>query len=138
MDMCEVQRSEGKRVAHPSKSERDRGIGQAQLVQEDPATVRVRIVPDDEFGDATIEAFCAQAREIMGDGISFRFELCDRIERESSGKYRFCISRVAGNRFSADAHSRDGRTDDRSPSGRERPAGNSVEADGEEGDDGDR
>jgi len=110
---------------------RIKGIGQAQLIQEDPTTVRVRVVPDHEFGDATIDSFCAQAREIMGDGISFRFELCDRIERESSGKYRFCISNVAGDRFSAGIPSYDGRIDDRSASGGERPTGDSVEADGE-------
>jgi phenylacetate-CoA ligase len=72
-----------------------RGIAQAQLIQENRAAVTVRLVPDVGFGEATLDSFRAEARAITGEGIAFRFELCERIEREPSGKYRFCISRMA-------------------------------------------
>jgi phenylacetate-CoA ligase len=76
------------------------GIAQLQIVQEDVDRFVFRIVKGADFGPASLERIRSLVTERFGDGVQHECEFVDRISQEPSGKYRFCISKVA-NRFSA-------------------------------------
>jgi len=71
------------------------GAAQVQIVQESLTTLRIRLVPDDRFGDASRATITALVEETFGTGVRIEVELVDAIPQEPSGKYRFCISKVA-------------------------------------------
>lgn len=70
-------------------------IAQLQIVQEQRDLVRFRIVPADDFGPASERKLQGMVRDVFGPTMRHELELIDAIEQEPSGKYRFCISRVA-------------------------------------------
>jgi phenylacetate-CoA ligase len=78
------------------------GIAQLQIIQESVDHLRFRIVRAQDFGDASAQSMKALVRERFGPEVNYECEFVDRIPQEPSGKYRFCISRVA-NRFSEPA-----------------------------------
>jgi phenylacetate-CoA ligase len=71
------------------------GTAQVQIVQESLTELRIRIVPDEAFGDASRAKIAALVAETFGPAVRFAVELVDAIPQEPSGKYRFCISKVA-------------------------------------------
>jgi len=71
------------------------GAAQVQIVQESLTALRIRLVPDDQFGDASRATITALVEETFGTGVRIEVELVDAIPQEPSGKYRFCISKVA-------------------------------------------
>jgi phenylacetate-CoA ligase len=73
-----------------------RGTAQVQIVQESENQLRLRIVPDDDFGDDSHWQIRELVHEMFGPEMDFEVELIDAIPQEPSGKYRFCISNVAG------------------------------------------
>jgi phenylacetate-CoA ligase len=72
-----------------------RGATQVQLVQDTRTSLRLRIVPDERFDNASRERVTTLARELFGPALRADVELVDRIPQEPSGKYRFCVSPVA-------------------------------------------
>jgi phenylacetate-CoA ligase len=71
------------------------GLAQLQIVQESVNYFRFRIVPAPDFGPASVEQIGSLVAERFGPNASYDCEYVDRIPQEPSGKYRFCISRVA-------------------------------------------
>lgn len=75
------------------------GTAQVQIVQESITQLRIRLVTDDTFGDASRVKIAELVRDTFGDGVAHDVELVDAIPQEPSGKYRFCISKVATERM---------------------------------------
>jgi phenylacetate-CoA ligase len=71
------------------------GTAQVQIVQESLTELRLRVVPDDAFGDESRRKIAALVEETFGAGVRFEIELVEAIPQEPSGKYRFCISKIA-------------------------------------------
>jgi phenylacetate-CoA ligase len=70
------------------------GVKQMQIVQEKPDELLFRIVKGEEFSEQTMQDLDRLARERFGDRMHCRTEYVPSIQSESSGKYRFCISRL--------------------------------------------
>jgi phenylacetate-CoA ligase len=71
------------------------GLAQLQIVQEAVDRFVFRIVRGPEFGAASLQRIGALVAERFGPGVAHECAFVDRIPQEPSGKYRFCISRVA-------------------------------------------
>jgi phenylacetate-CoA ligase len=71
------------------------GVAQLQIVQEELAYFRFRIVRGPDFGPPSLDRLGDLVAERFGAGVTFECEYVDRIPQEPSGKYRFCISRLA-------------------------------------------
>lgn len=63
-------------------------ILQFELVQEEPASVVMRIVPKAATSAGEVEELSARSRDILGSGISFRVEIVDEIKPAEGGKFR--------------------------------------------------
>lgn len=72
-----------------------RGATQVQLVQDTRTAIRLRLVADERFDDASRARVASLSRELFGPAMRAEVELVDRIPQEPSGKYRFCVSPVA-------------------------------------------
>ena len=70
------------------------GIVQAQIVQDVPASLTLRLVADENYGPETEAFFAAQLPKFVGGGMTWDIELVDRIDPLPSGKLAYCISRV--------------------------------------------
>ena len=77
------------------------GTAQVQIIQESLTELRIRIVPDEEFGDLSRARIAALVTETFGPGVRHEVELVEAIPQEASGKYRFCISKVARDHLEA-------------------------------------
>jgi phenylacetate-CoA ligase len=71
------------------------GIAQLQIIQETVRRFRFRLVRGPDFGPASLGRLGQLVGECFGSGVDFECDYVDRIPQEPSGKYRFCISRVA-------------------------------------------
>ena len=71
------------------------GAAQVQIIQETLALIRIRLVPGAEFSPQSRHAVAKLVRDTFGDGVRHELELVDAIPQEASGKYRFCVSKVA-------------------------------------------
>jgi phenylacetate-CoA ligase len=70
------------------------GVAQAQLIQEKKDELILKIVRDDKFGDESMRFFEKEIPEFFGKSVKYTVEFVDEIPPESSGKYRFSISKV--------------------------------------------
>jgi phenylacetate-CoA ligase len=70
------------------------GIKKIQVIQESIAQFRIRYVPTEAYTSADLQILDAKLREFLGQAVSWEFQRVDDIERERSGKTRFCISHV--------------------------------------------
>lgn len=77
------------------------GTAQVQVVQESLHLLRIRLVADESFGDASRRQIAKLVHEMFGPTVRCDVELVDAIPQEPSGKYRFCISKVARDRMQA-------------------------------------
>lgn len=77
------------------------GTAQVQIVQESLTEFIIRIVPDEAFGDESRTQIAALVDGTFGPAVRFEVELVDAIPQEPSGKYRFCISKVARDHLEA-------------------------------------
>lgn len=75
------------------------GIAQLQIVQEEIDRFVFRIVRGPDFGERSVEVIRSLVAERFGPEVRFELDYVERIAPEQSGKYRFCISKVA-KRFS--------------------------------------
>jgi phenylacetate-CoA ligase len=71
------------------------GISQLQIVQESVARFRFRIVRGPGFGPDSLARIGELVAERFGPDATYACEYVEHIPQEPSGKYRFCISRVA-------------------------------------------
>jgi phenylacetate-CoA ligase len=77
------------------------GTAQVQIVQESLTEFVIRIVPDEAFGDESRKKIAALVAGTFGPSVRFEVDLVDAIPQEPSGKYRFCISKVARDHLEA-------------------------------------
>ncbi len=71
------------------------GIRQLQIIQEEIDRLVFRIARSDRFSPASEQQIAELVRERFGPDMRHELEFVDAIAPEPSGKYRFCISRVA-------------------------------------------
>ncbi len=71
------------------------GAAQVQVVQETRYDLLVRLVADADFTEASRRKVAELVGQVFGPTVRHEVELVDRIPQEPSGKYRFCISKVA-------------------------------------------
>jgi phenylacetate-CoA ligase len=71
------------------------GLEQVQIVQEAIDRLRLRIVRGADFGPRSEACIRSLVAERFGPGVAYECEYVGRIPQEPSGKYRFCISKVA-------------------------------------------
>ena len=71
------------------------GVKQMQIVQERIDYLIFRIVKGESFVAQTERDIYWLARERFGEGMDCQVEYCESIQSESSGKYRFCISKIS-------------------------------------------
>ncbi len=70
------------------------GIKQMQIVQEELDRLIFRIVAGERFTNRTIVDIDRLAKERFGGSMRYSIEYVQSIQSESSGKYRFCISKI--------------------------------------------
>lgn len=70
-------------------------MAQVQIVQEEVSRFLFRIVRGPGFGPTSLRRLREMVAERFGPEVDFACEYPERIPQEPSGKYRFCISRVA-------------------------------------------
>lgn len=70
-------------------------VREAQLVQAEPGSFTVRLVPAQDFGSADEAMLDGEIRSRMGD-VEYSLELVEAIERTASGKLRFVVSGANG------------------------------------------
>ena len=72
-----------------------RGAAQVQVIQETVHHVRIRLVPDELFNHESERQIAKLVTETFGTSVRHDIERVLAIPQEPSGKYRFCISKVA-------------------------------------------
>ncbi|HUR55872.1 MAG TPA: phenylacetate--CoA ligase family protein [Gemmataceae bacterium] len=77
------------------------GAAQVQIVQETRQHILIRMVADEAFGDASHRQIAKLVADTFGPTMTYDVELVDAIPQESTGKYRFCISKVAREHLAA-------------------------------------
>ena len=70
------------------------GVKQMQIVQEKIDLLRFRLVKGESFCEETVSDIDRLALERFGNQMRHQLEYVDSIQSESSGKYRFCISKL--------------------------------------------
>lgn len=70
------------------------GVAQAQLIQEKKDEVVFKIVKGERFGDSSLAFLASEIPKYLGGDVKYQIEYVDTIPVESSGKYRFSISKV--------------------------------------------
>jgi phenylacetate-CoA ligase len=70
-------------------------IREAQIEQESPSRLRVRVVPAPDFSEAHGRAIAAGVRSRVGGGMEVVVEVVPEIARTAAGKFRAVISSVA-------------------------------------------
>ncbi|MCE1227780.1 MAG: phenylacetate--CoA ligase family protein [Geobacteraceae bacterium] len=70
------------------------GVKQMQIVQEAIDRLTFSIVKGESFSEQTVSDLHRLALERFGDRMTWQIEYVDSIQSESSGKYRFCISKL--------------------------------------------
>jgi len=70
------------------------GVKQMQIVQEQLDRLLFRIVKGESFSEQTVVDLSRLAHERFGNRMSWDIEYVASIQAESSGKYRFCISKL--------------------------------------------
>ena len=71
------------------------GTAQLQIVQETRTRLLLRLVRDEHFTEASRRTIASLVLELFGPTMTVETEFVDAIAQEPSGKYRFCVSKVA-------------------------------------------
>lgn len=70
------------------------GVKQMQIIQEEIDFLTFRVVKGEAFSAQTVADISRLAHERFGTTMRFDVEYVDSIQSETSGKYRFCISKL--------------------------------------------
>jgi phenylacetate-CoA ligase len=71
------------------------GVAQIQILQDAVDRFRFRVMRGPDFGPDSLVHMEQVVRSRFGSAVTYTLEYVDAIPAEPSGKYRFCISRVA-------------------------------------------
>jgi len=77
------------------------GLRKLQIVQETLEAFRVRFVPSPAFSLSDLDLLRTKLKKFFPDQLRWEFQQVAEIEREPSGKTRFCISHVLSSQSSA-------------------------------------
>jgi phenylacetate-CoA ligase len=80
------------RLDHIFKAELD--VAEAQILQEDPGSLEVLVVPRPTYGPAAERSLLGEIRSRLGEEIRITIRRVDAIPREPNGKFRAVKSRV--------------------------------------------
>lgn len=80
------------------------GLRQFKIVQESRQVTRVMLVPDRPLAEGVLREVAAKFRARLGPSVQILVEQVDQIPLEQSGKFRYVISRVVGERQEAVFH----------------------------------
>ncbi|MEE2679557.1 MAG: hypothetical protein VX546_13330 [Myxococcota bacterium] len=83
------------RMDHVFKDQLD--VAEAQILQDEPDSLLVLMVPRSEYTDASGRRIVRQIRSRVGEEIQVRIELVNSIPREPNGKFRAVKSEVGRN-----------------------------------------
>ena len=83
------------RMDHVFKEQLD--VAEAQILQDDTASLTVLIVPRSGYGVATGRRVIRQIRSRLGEEIDIEIKLVNSIPREPNGKFRAVKSEVGRN-----------------------------------------
>ena len=70
------------------------GIGQFKVIQEKVDLLKVLIVKDSKFSEATIPQIQRDIKAAMGEAMVVDVDIVEDIPRDSSGKIRCAVSKV--------------------------------------------
>ncbi len=70
------------------------GLKKIQVIQDSLSEFRVRFVPGDPFSPEDLKVLQGRLDQYFGHSVRWTFERVEEIERERSGKTRFCVSHV--------------------------------------------
>jgi phenylacetate-CoA ligase len=83
------------RMDHVFKEQME--VAEAQILQRDPESIDVLIVPRARYGEGNERSVLKEIRSRLGDAIDIRIELVSHIPREPNGKFRAVKSVVGRN-----------------------------------------
>jgi len=90
-----VMTPEGRRVGRLDHAFKDAlRVREAQIVQDDVASIRVSLVPRPGFSDADRRMINEELRLRLGSSIAISYELAEHLPRTSTGKLQFVVSNV--------------------------------------------
>lgn len=69
-------------------------VGQFKAIQERKDLVRILVVRDPAFTEATVGQIVHDVQEVMGEGMHVDVELVEEIPKDKSGKVRCAVSKV--------------------------------------------
>jgi phenylacetate-CoA ligase len=69
-------------------------VAEAQILQDDPGSLEVLVVPRPSWDEAAERSLLAEIRSRLGSEIRVSIRLVDAIPREPNGKFRAVKSRV--------------------------------------------
>ena len=72
-------------------------VAEAQILQDEPDSLLVLMVPRSEYTDTSGRRIVRQIRSRLGEEIQVRIELVNSIPREPNGKFRAVKSEVGRN-----------------------------------------
>jgi phenylacetate-CoA ligase len=99
---------DGRRIGRLDHVFKDQlAVAEAQILQETPDAIEVRVVPRDEWDARSERQLAKEIRARLGDQIRVEIRLVEEIPREPNGKFRAVRSRVGS--ISEEAPSREGR-----------------------------
>ncbi len=70
------------------------GVGQFKAIQERKDLVRILVVRDQAFTEATSGQIVHDVQEVMGEGVQVDVEVVEEIPKDPSGKVRCAVSKV--------------------------------------------
>ena len=70
------------------------GVGQFKAIQERKDLVRILVVRDEAFTEATTSQIVHDIQEVMGEGVQVDVEVVEEIPKDPSGKVRCAVSKV--------------------------------------------
>jgi acyl-coenzyme A synthetase/AMP-(fatty) acid ligase len=79
-----------------------KGIGQVQLVQEEKEALKIKLIKNPQYTDATSKELLERANKFIGSGMKFEIEFVEEIPKSPSGKMIFSVSSVTKKYFSID------------------------------------
>ena len=67
------------------------GITESQILQKEIDKILIKVVPDKKFEPSSMNKVIDEAHKILGNSITFTWELVDHIERSPAGKLRHVV-----------------------------------------------
>jgi phenylacetate-CoA ligase len=70
------------------------GVGQFKAIQERKDLVRILVVRDQAFNEATVGQIVHDVQKVMGEEVRVDVEVVEEIPKDKSGKVRCAVSKI--------------------------------------------